>query len=285
VPKDLAKIKVRLDVDGVQQYIKSATFSAARGSIGAELKVNLMNPMTTTNDDSIIDFKIGVEKNNVVSWYPLVKEGLIAGRQGVVQWEGGDRLSVNALNALADRWRISPTQHTVIYNTDFVDFGALRKATRDEIVDDRFVPLIPNLVGVRDLHFKELMRRIYVDGCRFTDVVTNIDDYVVRRIDVPISSTFHSVAQSYYGVFQPAMFADDREVLYILDIDGVLPDQLITAVRPLQDGGYETLTQDRPMDPPITSVLFTFKTDLFKRRHLATERNRPHRGVWRRPGD
>lgn len=253
---------VRLTVNGEVLEVRAYTYTAPVDALGASLAIELAESGLQIASDAVVTFERGLRKGATSSLVKLVDQGNLAGKQARIEFSG-DRLRLNAVNTLADRWRLGPRMPIVLYDPAWIEFADLHVYSQfADIIDYDGEYIIPETIARRRLTFYDVLRYAYVDGCKFTKVITNIEDYPVHRADFPLGTGYHAAAKKYYGMVKVAIFADDSDTLYILDIDATLPAGMITAVRQISGANVTALAIDEPLDPRINAILLTYKVDL-----------------------
>jgi hypothetical protein len=202
-----------------------------------------------------------MKKGGQESYVFLLENGNLAGRQATIRY-AGDSLVISAVNTLADRWLYAARHPIILHDMDRVEFAEVSADSRNDVQDFDGNPIERELIGRRELDMLQVLGYAYIQGCRFSRVVTNIPNHPVRRADFGIGASFHSAVLKYTALYNPFYFADDNETLYIYDAEGTLPEGMAAAIRALAGANATRLGVNQPLDPPTDAVLLTFQEDL-----------------------
>lgn len=245
------RYRVRLTADGVEVPITSYALRAPRNVIGSSLTLRLARPdPDLISRTASLKFEIGVRQpgGDGYEWVTYLEGGRLAGREatiGMSQSRPTDTVQVSAFDFLGDRWTLAPSRPRTLYDPDRVSAaeigdtaGGLVKddndtpvtsfkgfAAPDVITTESGAPVTPVRVPVDDLSLRRALRAAYVDGCGFNDVLTNIPDFPVSRVDfTPFGGSYHAGIRPLLALYEPLFHAGDDGTLWITD-----PDELSIA--------------------------------------------------------
>jgi hypothetical protein len=262
------RYRARLTADGVEVPITSYALRAPRDVMGTSLTLRLARPDPgLISRTASLKFEIGVRQPGAgaYEWVTYLEGGRLAGREatiGMSQSRPTDTVQVSAFDLLGDHWKIAPARPRTLYDPDRVSAdeiggspdGLIKDdddnpatsfkgfAAPDVITTEAGVPVTTERVPVDDLSFRRAARAAYVDGCGFSDVLTNIPDFPVSRVDfTPFGGSYDGAIRPLLALYDPLYHAGDDGTLWITD-----PDELSIA----------TLS---PRQLPLSAVL-TVKT-------------------------
>lgn len=283
-------INARLYVGGVEVPIRSFTYQEPKGRLGASLNVVLAEASRTLAPvNSSITFQLVVvdadENEHVVT---LVSNGKIGGRSYTIQFLN-DELTIAGLNTLADKFSLAPRRPIVMFDPEFNNVDEIGGSARDAVRTEKGTPILPSLEPVSGLSVHTALRRIYTGasgyqfmtrvqpntrsgwssrtesllgvgafdkGLDFADVITNIPDYRVARVDISLESTWHGAAAPLFGMYGPIYFVQSN-VLFVIDSQRTLPAGHAPRTIPLSK--YSVMAHSQPYRDPTNAVLLVYQ--------------------------
>lgn len=240
------RYRARLTADGVEVPITSYALRAPRDVIGTSLSLRLARPDPgLISRAASLKFEIGVRQPGAdgYEWVTFLDGGRLAGREatiGMAQGRPTDTVQVSAFDMLGDRWTLAPARPRTLYNPALISAedvgdvpGGLVKddddnpvtsfkgfAAPEVITTEAGAPMTPVRVPVDDLSLRSAVHAAYVEGCGFTDVVTNIPDFPVARVDfTPFGGSYDAGIRPLLALYEPLYHAGDDGTLWITDPD------------------------------------------------------------------
>lgn len=197
-----------------------------------------------------------------------------------------DEIRFSAFDIINDVFSKGPRRPVTMFNPTFVDFDEISTDTQDQVVDEDTGKIIyPVLEPVPGLKMSQVLRRAYAsnggfgfigavpgtqpwwdnvistasndqEGCGFSEVVTNISDYQVRRADFTLQGGWHEGAQPVVSMYAPIYFVDGSR-LFIIDPDKRVPAG--TTAHPISLARHKTFSEQIKFQPDRNAVLLTFQ--------------------------
>lgn len=237
---ELIDLTARMFINGVEKpYIGSFSFQAPPQALGTRVDIVLTREVINEfPPDALVSFDIGVTSGGQIEFVRLVENGRLAGRgldlSATDTGSPNDRLNISVVNVLADRWQLRPETPFILYNPATVKASEVKVDQGNLIRDDLTGRAIQTTVRAQPgLTMRRVLSAAYVDGCGFGRVITNLPDFPVDRADFPVSAGFHDVARGLIDIFDPVMFADDANILFIIDPERPLPPGFVPRALPL----------------------------------------------------
>lgn len=252
-------VTARLKSDATEINIDSFTFDAPEDKRGYELNCTFSDFAGTIDETLPISFEIGIEKNGIQDFALLMDGGSILDISYKVA-RLDSRVTIKAQSAMSERWNKSPVLPTVIYDPNQVAISTASEALRGDVVDEDGNAIEPILTPIDNLDLIQLLNYVYVTSLGFTEAITNIPNYPIKRATFPLQSSFHSVAASQLSVFEPVYSADDSDRLLIIDPQGVIPTGLPT--RGLSGSKYISIARDKQIGQKVTAVLLSYRENV-----------------------
>ncbi|HEV2862219.1 MAG TPA: hypothetical protein VGX48_14505, partial [Pyrinomonadaceae bacterium] len=208
---NVRRYKARLLADGVELPVRSVEERAPRGALGVSLDVVLAKPdRSLVSSSSDLRFEIGVWAGGDYQWQTVMEGGRLAGllaRYANEDRRPADSVSFSTLDLLGDRWTLRPAAPVTLYDPLEVDEPGKpdpQALVRDYITGAAIEPL---RVPVAGLTLYEVLRRAYVEGCGFSDVVTNVPDFPVPLAEFTLGGGYHAGASRFLELPEPLYFA------------------------------------------------------------------------------
>ena len=252
------RAEVVLQGAGTLLPVQSFVFDVPAGGMGSSLRVVLADPRATVNEDDRIRVRIGIADGGRTEWLKLVGGARITEINNETGYLS-DRVSFTAVNPMADRWARSPRRPLVLYDPAQTTLISVSASVARDIVDSERVAITPEFRVLASLDLHQLMQFVYIEKCGFSRVITNIDNYSLKRCDFTIEATWHSVVASEIGAFEPVYGSDDDDVLFILDPQGALPDDLPATLKKLKPRAYSAMASQRQVGGMVNAVILNYR--------------------------
>jgi hypothetical protein len=130
--------------------------------------------------------------------------------------------------------------------------------TDTNINDEEGEKILADTREVTGLDLYQILDFAYVESCGFDSVETNIPSYAIPRADFSLTTSFHSIASSFYALFEPVVYEDDN-VLFILDIFGEIPEELLLGARTVNVSKYLGFELIQPEISITNAILLSHK--------------------------
>lgn len=229
-------ITARLTVNGTEIPISGFDFQAPPGGLGASLRVQLSRPDTAqVPQDAKCTLEIGIAAGTppVWSFFPLMKDGRISGRDTFIGWvkpqgtgagRPADTVEFNALSPLSDRWGLAPSSPIILFDPAKIDKETLTGDDSGLIKDSTGKPIKPAIESIGNLNLRQLLSKAYgLGACGFDRVITNIPNFPIERADFTMEGGYHGGAVGFVSAFEPVYF-ELNNTLYIIDPARGLPN-------------------------------------------------------------
>lgn len=286
------RINARLTVNGTEVPIKSFQYQVPSGKLGSILNLTLAIPdKTQVPANADIDFSLIIQTASGEVVYPLVSNGKMQERDYKVAWSNQspkDELTISAIDVIADKFGLSPRRPVVMFDPNRSDYSQTAQDAQNAIRDHATGrPIMPVIEPVPGLTMKQVLKRAYTgyggllmsyglgwgsqlwapqlvqagtdqQGLGFTNVITNIPDYRVKRADFQIENGWHDGAQPVTAMYAPVYFVNGT-VLYILDVERPLPYGI--SPRSVTLSQHKSLSERLAYKPDANSVLLTYQYD------------------------
>lgn len=240
-----SRLAARLLSGETEIAITDFSFSEPADRLGAVLNATLARPITSQLAGEDFTFQIGAEAGGAWVWVTKLALASLASRNHSLTTNNGapaDRVTFSTLDAAGDKTGRAPSRPVVIYDplvtsmdADPTSLESLRYESGVSVGTDL------RAVGGLNLHF--VLRALYVVGCGFPALYTNLPNYPVDRVDVSIEAGYDAAARALINAFAPLIYTDTAGALWIVDTalpppDGApLPRTLsLSDVRAMEDG-------------------------------------------------
>lgn len=254
----ITKPRSRLKIAGVEAPISSFELQAPANALGIALQVQLADVSQVIDVADEIEFAL--LEDTGAGWQTIISSGNVAGRRVRVQLRG-DALQLNSVSLLDDRFALCPRAATVIFDPLTWGGEVTTKTTRADLQDEDGIAIATVFVSTDDLDLLQLLDYVYVDQLGFASVVTNIETFVIRRVNFSPGSTWHEATAPVLQFFEAYYCASpDGTVLYVLDPRAAMPVEITATAFGL--GEYIALQKDLPAGRIINAVMLSFKPDV-----------------------
>jgi hypothetical protein len=251
-----------LKVNSTEQPLASFNFSAPSASLGVLADVTIADKTLVFERGDQFDLLI---RHNITSnpKTNLIKAGKVVGDNrsiGITKVGGGlapaDAYSVKGVDAIAEKWKLAPRMPVIIY--DPVVTILQDNETKTNVNDSAGNPIVAETISIASLDLIQVLNFAYVTKCGFSEVIHNLPNYAIPRADFSLTTSYHSIAASFYSYFKPVVFEDDNR-LFIIDIFGELPEGILTGARTVTASGYISYSKSTPDLNIVNAVLLSHK--------------------------
>lgn len=254
-------VQSRLMIDGAPVAISGFTVDFPAGVIGSRMSCELADPVGTIPDPTaVVLFQVGVSTSGSdPDWVTVMDLGVVNSVSESVKWLGDSR-NWTAVSGIADRWDYAPVRPEFLYDPLRIDPITSSEASPGDLVDSDHQTIFPVLTALRSLDLVQLMNYVYVKRLGFSRVVTNIPNFSLNFVNIPVTGSFHSVVTSEIGIFEPVYCSDDSDTLWIIDPQGTLPVGL--PIRHTLQKHYAQLTRQKQQNKLVNAVVLTYRDTL-----------------------
>lgn len=283
------EINAVLLVNGTPVPIKSFQYQVPTGRLGSTLSVVLADPnVALVPVGAAITFSLVVTVGGTTSYYQLINNGKLQEREYQITYQGGnaggpkDVVSFSSLDVMNDKFSLAPRRPVVLFDPSRVRYDDVRVNPSQAVRDEHGTPILPIVEPVYGLSMKQILNRAYTSGggfistisgsfawtyliggpganpigCGFTQVITNIADYLVRRADFTIEAGWHDGAQPVVAMYAPVYFVEGTR-LFIIDVDKPLPFGVSPHTVSLAE--HKSLSERVEYKPDANAVLLTYQ--------------------------
>ncbi|MCP9496076.1 MAG: hypothetical protein MSG64_16635 [Pyrinomonadaceae bacterium MAG19_C2-C3] len=271
----------RLIVSGVEIPITDFNFSEPADRLGAVLNATLAEPLSeTVTRESSITFQIGVWVDSGFRWVTLLDGARLSSRSHALNSEGGrpsDRVSFTTADGLADKSNRAPARPVTFYDPAVVTIEPeSANASLESLRAATGAPIRTDFRARPSLNLHSCLHALYVTGCSFPVVHTNLPNYPVDRVDVSIEAGWDAAARALINAFAPIIYTDAAGALWIVDTALPLPEGSpaprvlsLSNVRAMEDG----LSAGQPSERLILSYRVRANAGEYFTERIETERS------------
>lgn len=284
------EINAQLLVNDVDVKIKSFQYQRPTGKLGSILNIELAK-----DDPNQIPLGASIDFNlifNGTSTYALMSNGKIQDRASVISYgaspSGGksqNKVTFTTLDVMSDRFTLAPRRPVTMFDPSRVKYDEVYTRSDQQIRDESFGRIQPIIEPVGGLSMSTILRRAYTgaggfgfitagitfpssmiplrsnegndqQGCGFDNVITNIEDFLVRRADFTIEGGWHDGAQPAVAMYDPTYTVLGNN-LFILYMDRALPHGISAYVVPIWK--HKNLTEQVNFRPEANAILLTYQ--------------------------
>lgn len=244
----ISRYAARLIVSGADVPITDFSYSEPADRLGAVMSATLAVPLPENiTGESTITFQIGVWINAAWKWVTLISDARLASRSHALNSERGrplDRVNFSTTDALADKSNRAPSRPVTFYDPAIVTVDAEAGLTSLESLRDvSGAPVRTDFRAIAGLNLHSVLRALYLNGCGFPALHTNLPNYPVDRVDVSIEAGYDAAARALINAFAPLLYTDAAGALWIVDTALPLPGGSpvpralsLSDVRAMEDG-------------------------------------------------
>ncbi len=218
--------QVRMTDDlGRDIRVMQASVRANRQNLAEEASVTLATadwPEHTSARRYTLEIGLRNTPMSSLTWHTVLYRGELIGEQFTSAYNDGpdDLVTLSLVSTWQERiigWR---TQNVIIYDPTQTTVAL---ETLDTIYYENGSAVQNVLNAVPGLTLYKLLKILYSK----TTIVTNIPNFPLIRVDVPVTQGIFDVVSQVVGLFDPIWFYDaDDDTLYILNKHQELPDDL-----------------------------------------------------------
>lgn len=262
--KTVRRFSVRLLVDGSPVPMKRATLNAPPDTLGTELSVDLARPDANQIPlDASVDFQLGIWTGSAFVFENLLSGGKLSGRSKRVVNNNNlpvDTVTVSFVDVIGDRWNLAPSQQTIYYDPDKVDAPDVSSSGGSTYYLRRAdgSPVETVATAKPGLDFFEVLRLAYVEGCGFSEVKTNIENFPVESVSFTLAGGYDAGVRPLLSPFSPVVFSVSN-VLWIVDADAPVPAGL--SLKALTVSRLVEITSTLPNREPVDGLLARIKVE------------------------
>jgi hypothetical protein len=249
-----------LEVDGEEWGVTDYKYEEPEDALGAALQITLADPGLVISPGALVSFRVEVTIEGETSAVYRMKDGIIAGHAATISG-AGDSLRITSINAIGDKWNLAPREPVTYFDPAKVDLSEERGPARYDLFDDTGAPIITKQIPVQSLELRQVLNYAFVDGCGFSQVITNIESYPVRRFDLSIANSYRKAVAPHIDYFKPKIFADDASTLWVLFPDGKLPAGYLNVARKSRLRHNLEIEAVSPVRQIVNALLFTYRFD------------------------
>jgi hypothetical protein len=287
-------ITCQLLVEGTDLPVKTFDIQAAPDKLGMSLNVALatVDVLADVPVNADVQFDLIVtDVDGVGHPVPIVAGGKIGGRDITIQWGGngpGDELTIAAIDVAQDKFGLAPRQSIIMFDPEIVNMTSVEVKPRDAMTFENGAPILPLLEPREPLTAHGAMKRAYTNlggfgtylrpairarlaaleglingslslatqGLGFANLITNIPDYPVSRVDISNENGWHDGCQPLVAMYNPIYFVE-FSTLFIMYAENALPAGFNPRVIPADT--YALLGQSQPYRDPFNAVILTYQ--------------------------
>lgn len=250
------EVKSRLKFASDEVDLTSFTFEVPPGGLGSKLSASLSSFSPGFEESDTATFEIGITKGGQTHWAKMVSDGLLYDRDDTTQF-GGDATSITMISKLGERWKIAPRQSVILYDPAEVDIVTEVGSVLGDVTDEAGNAIEPIYRAVAGLDLMQLLNFVYVEKLGFSQVLTNIQNYRIRRADFSLSAPYHAVVAGQIGIFDPQYTESDNRI-FIADPQGMLPAGFAPNIRDTGPGSYAQFQRTKQTAPLVNAVLVSY---------------------------
>ena len=246
-----------LFVNGEEVALTGFQLDAPEGKIGLSLGFDLLDPDATVERGDEIDFSIDVNGHTV----DLIVSGVAIGRNKTVASSDShprpaDQFKFSAADSLGEgRLSLAPRTPLILYDPAFVQLS--ENETDTHINDQDGERIYAEARSIANLDVLQAMETAYVEGAGFDEVITNIFNYELPRVDFPLTGSFHKSVEGFFrSQYKPQIFEDTNR-LFIVDARGTLPAGFDETTRIVSIDDYVSMTRSKPDKQAVNALLLT----------------------------
>jgi hypothetical protein len=251
-----------LRINDEEVKLSSFRLDAPAQSLGVRADCVIADPAATIARGDQFDLTLRLNTGSLPK-RRLIKNGTVVGtskRTASSRSQGfsvpSDSLSIVGVDSVTSRFNLAPRVPMILYDPIVVVLQD--NETDSNINDENGDRIISDTRAVDDLDLYQILDFAYVESCGFDEVITNIPTYFIPRADFSLSASFHSIASSFYSLFEPVVSEDDN-VLTILDIFGEIPEEILAGAKTVGVNKYFSLDTIEPELNITNAILLSHK--------------------------
>ena len=257
------EINARLTVNGTEIPIQSFNYQAPTGKLGSLLNVKLLRP-----DDaqvpigSSVTFELLVKTESGWASRTLIDNGKMSSRDYRMSFRSGanagpnDELSIGSMDVISDKFGLTPKRPVVLYDPARVKYADIEVDPVSALREESNHIILPIVEAAPSLTMANILNRAYKKQLGFERVITNIQNYPVRRADFTIEGGWHEGAIPCVAMYAPLYFVENN-CLYILDADKQLPYGVVP--HDISLAQHKLLSEAVSYKPDSNSLILTYQ--------------------------
>jgi hypothetical protein len=257
----------KLDINDSPVPLLGFSFSASASDLGVKADVTIADPSLEINRGDQFDLTLRIEFGSQPKSH-LIKNGIVAGNSKSIAANrlagltvANDSFSITGIDSMGFRWKLAPRVPIIIFDPQSITLEGNELDSNVNDADGNRIYAEATWVNGLDLNY--ILNFAYVTKCGFDEVVHNLPNYRIPRVDFSLSSSFHSIVASFYSLFKPIIFEDDNR-LFIIDVDGEIPGGILSGARLIEADGYINYVNQNPETAVVNAVLLSHKEISFQ---------------------
>jgi len=251
-------VSARLTAGDSSVPISKFSLEFPEGVLGSKLSAEVADLSLELTGDEDVLFEVGVGHAGEMEWSAMMDLGRIDSLDSTIKWLDDSKI-VSAVSGLADRWNYAPEAPIFLYDPDVIDPLSSGESALGELVDENHNPIFPELVPKRSFDLQQLLSFVYVNKLGFSRVITNVPNFPLNFVQIPLTSSFHQAALSEVSIFQPEFYNDDQGTLFIVDPQGTLPSGL--EARQIRLKNYASFQRTKQTGKAINAVVLSYSAN------------------------
>lgn len=243
-----------LRINDSEVKLSKFSFSAPAGNIGSKCDVTIADVAAEILRGDQFDLTLRITGGSQPK-SRLIKNGKViaSGKSIASQRAQGltlraDSFQITGVDAIGGKWTYTRRTPMILYDPAFVILQDTELNTN--VNDEDGNRIFAESRALTGLDLQQILQFAYIEVLGFTDLITNLPNYPIPRADFSLSSAYHSIASSFYSLFEPLVFEDDDR-LFILDVYGEIPPGVLSGAR---DVGVDKYLSFDTRDPEIAVV-------------------------------
>lgn len=251
----------RLLINENEIPLTEVTIDAPTNSVGNTINVTLARPgdHTLIVVDTPYTLEIGERVNGVIVWKHRVDSDTFNSKNYGISFSSNapsDSINLSTPSSLIDKLNKYPLTNEVYYDPLAIELNV----DEFEQVYDTSGNAYPTLIfPTSDLTVHDLLEKIFVEKCGFSEYKTNLPDYKTKRLDCSMFESYLSAIGGVIGIFEPLFFEKD-DIIWIIDTTAILPPGFPDP-RTITGSNYSTLGNSKQNDP-IEAYEVSYSEDL-----------------------
>jgi hypothetical protein len=288
------QINAEFKVNNVVLPIKSFSYKVPTGKLGSILNVDLLHATpNAVPAGASVEFAFTFKVGTTPARFVLFTKGKLQERTyslayatDVAGGKSANVLSVSIMDVISDKFGLSPRRPVTMYDPARIKYDEVFTRSDQQMRDSNHNPIQPIIEPIGGLSMMTVLQRAYSDvggfglmstvpgnlppsmsgiigsyaadqkGCGFAGIVTNIQDFLVRRADFEIQGGWHDGAQPCVGMFNPNYSVHDNK-LFILDMDIPLPAGMTAYTVPIWK--HKSMGENITYRPDANAVVVTYQ--------------------------
>ncbi len=253
----------RLFANGTPIPVVSLSINAPPDAMGLEVSAVLASADAAALFplDAVVDVEVGLWDGSGFIWQRFVSGGALSARSRRLLISNNlpaDTVEVNIVDIVADRWNRAPRQNVFVYDPDKVARPSDESLREQNVYTSAGAVVSAQAVAVSNLRLHEVLRRAYVEGCGFSAVRTNIENFPVEQVSFTLSGGYDAAVRPLLQAFTPVRFPVSND-LWIVDADTPLPAGL--AARAATLSSFLDISDTFPSRVPTNAIIVRLRRE------------------------